>query len=517
MSLLPIQTHPGPYDVVYPIAGGRHGRKVLGSQWDNNELRYSLRSLERYFPNMGRVFIVGHKPAWLTNVIHIPAEDTHRRNKDANLIDKVLLACRGGVSPTFIRLSDDQCLLQPWDGVGAYHAGPAMGGCDDGKWWRRMERTCEYLEGQGRPSLFYDTHSPQPIDREAFMEIMGAVNYQTPPGMCINSLYFNSVDIPRVGMGNRKASFHAPTTYEALVSGIKGKTFFGYSEAGTNDALKRLLQELFPAPSRFEVPGSEVPVPMPPPTKGAGTYLASILGGGWLPKCRKCANMAAKMDRRGLAWCRENTDEIVDNMLKVARLGWMPFSRGAATKLVGLACDLAEEEAKATTTPKAGGTPVSLTHDALEAFFLRIPKEGTVLELGSGKSTGLLLANGNRVVTVEHDPKYLNQHSGAHYIHAPLVGNFYAPEAMQAAIAKAKELGDLVGVVVDGPPKKLGADRCAFATYFGHFSGLPLLIDDTNRRPERALMRTAKRNGWMTGTYGVTKGKKWNLMLWAKG
>jgi len=38
-------------DVVYPLSNGSH--------WDNNELRYSLRSLEKYALNLGRVFVVG--------------------------------------------------------------------------------------------------------------------------------------------------------------------------------------------------------------------------------------------------------------------------------------------------------------------------------------------------------------------------------------------------------------------------------------------------------------------------
>ena len=244
-------TFRAPMDVVYPISGGKHGRKKLGSKWDNNELRYSLRSLERYFPNMARVFIVGHKPDWLTNVIHLPAEDRHRKNKDANIIDKVLLACRSGVSPTFLRLSDDQCLLQPWDGLVAYHFGhaPDRGG---GKWWRRMRRTCEYLRSRGRPTWFYDTHAPAPVDRETFLRVATEADYQTPPGLCINTLYFNSIEIPREHIGSRKAAFHRPTALRWLREKAVGKVFLGYSEGGTNDAMKQFLQEQFPTPSRFE-------------------------------------------------------------------------------------------------------------------------------------------------------------------------------------------------------------------------------------------------------------------------
>jgi len=248
---VPAVTFSTPMDVVYPISGGYHGKKKLGSKWDDNELRYSLRSLDQHFTNMGRVFIVGHKPEWLTGVVHLPAEDTHRRNKDANLIDKVLLACRSGVSSTFLRLSDDQCLLKEWDGLNARHMGNATGR-KGGKWWRRMRRTCDYLQSHGRPTYFYDCHAPAPVDRDTFIQVAGEADYQTPPGMCINTLYFNSVGIPRTNMNGQKAAFHRPTKSKRLRRGVRGKLFLGYSEKGTNEAMKQFLQERFPTPSRFE-------------------------------------------------------------------------------------------------------------------------------------------------------------------------------------------------------------------------------------------------------------------------
>jgi hypothetical protein len=61
-----------PIDVVYPLG--------TGSVWQDNELRYSLRSLEKNFPDLGRVYVVGHKPDWLGNVEHIPFGDSQSPN-----------------------------------------------------------------------------------------------------------------------------------------------------------------------------------------------------------------------------------------------------------------------------------------------------------------------------------------------------------------------------------------------------------------------------------------------------
>jgi hypothetical protein len=225
---------------------------VLGSKWGNNELRYSLRSLERYFPNLGRVFIVTEiLPDWLTNVVHVYAKDAHTRNKDANLIDKVLLACKAGVSNPFIRLSDDQCLLKPWDGKGVWHIGDAAGQ-KGGKWWERCENTCAYLTAGGRPTLFYDCHCPTPVDRDEFIRVAEAADYATVPGMCINTLYFNSVDIPRERMNGQKLAVHRAIGPKKLRRLAAGKLFLGYSERGTNRTMRRFLARQFSEPSRCE-------------------------------------------------------------------------------------------------------------------------------------------------------------------------------------------------------------------------------------------------------------------------
>ena len=47
-----------------------------GSEWNNNELRFSLRSIAKYGKNIDRVFIVGYKPDFVSDeVTFIPCDD----------------------------------------------------------------------------------------------------------------------------------------------------------------------------------------------------------------------------------------------------------------------------------------------------------------------------------------------------------------------------------------------------------------------------------------------------------
>ena len=80
---------------------------VLGKEsvYDNLELRLSLRSVEKYVKNMDRVFIVGEKPDWLKNVIHIKSDDIY--TKETNIFNAVMLACKNDISSDFLYMNDD--------------------------------------------------------------------------------------------------------------------------------------------------------------------------------------------------------------------------------------------------------------------------------------------------------------------------------------------------------------------------------------------------------------------------
>jgi len=242
---------PDTIDAVYPLSNE--------SRWQDNELRYSLRSVEKNLVGLGRVFIIGHKPAWLTGTIHIPATDPNRHNKDANIIDKLILACRAGVSDRFLFCSDDQLILVPTKAADLrpYHIGclkkkpPQFWG--GGRWKRGLRRTYDLLQARHAQTFHYDAHVPQPMDRHEFAEIMGGIDYHAGDGYAVNTLFFNLALKHHLRLPSIKATFERPEIDPGEVRRkIAGKTFLGYNEGGLTPALKSVLAELFPVPSRFE-------------------------------------------------------------------------------------------------------------------------------------------------------------------------------------------------------------------------------------------------------------------------
>ena len=238
-----------PIDVVVPLS--------RGSVWQDNELRYALRSVERNLAGLRRVYIVGHRPDWLRSIIHLPADDLDR-NKDANIIEKILLACeQPELSQRFLFLSDDQVLLEPcWPAdFGPFYAGDAraLGGRSRSRWRRRLLRTGQQLAAAGLPSANYDLHVPTVMEREMARAVFAQWEDCIKDGMCVCTLYHNAAGGTSCSLGNTRARFETPR-YDAVAiqQALRGRRFLQYNDRGLTPAFRQVLADLFPEKSSFE-------------------------------------------------------------------------------------------------------------------------------------------------------------------------------------------------------------------------------------------------------------------------
>lgn len=89
---------------------------VSHSNWNDNELRYSLRSIEKYASNVGRVFVCGDIPTWLSDeVVKIPCNNPYPR-KAKNILYKVMYAIdHSDIGNEFLMSSDDIFHIRPID------------------------------------------------------------------------------------------------------------------------------------------------------------------------------------------------------------------------------------------------------------------------------------------------------------------------------------------------------------------------------------------------------------------
>jgi len=182
-------------DIVYTVKRG-------GSRSDDNELRYSLRSVEKHLKNYRNVYIIGHKPDFITNVIHIPHEDKNIV-PDMNILRKLLTACdHPDISDQFLFFNDDHFLLQDFDAptFPYYYCSTLkmyLKRRVNDSYGRRTYNTMTYLTKNQLPTKHFDIHFPIVYDKQKFKECFHKLP-ESHQGYVLKSLYGNILKIPGI-------------------------------------------------------------------------------------------------------------------------------------------------------------------------------------------------------------------------------------------------------------------------------------------------------------------------------
>ena len=249
-----VQSIKGDIDVVYVLG--------TGSKWNDNELRFSLRSLVANVSGIRNVFVVGSKPKFLQNVIHIPANDEFEpaKNADGNIILKVLKACADErLSDNFLFINDDHLITEPVEvvEVPAFHKGD-MTAYESDFWklnyWRgRLQRTMKTLSARGLSTFNFDCHAPMLMNKTRFVDIMNGFDYADGIGLTMKSLYGNSEYTDSgVLLTNEKQLIFRNYTLQELNECLSNCQFMAFNDQGLNNSLIYWLWSKFPDQSEYE-------------------------------------------------------------------------------------------------------------------------------------------------------------------------------------------------------------------------------------------------------------------------
>lgn len=227
-----------------------------GSGWQDNELRYSLRSLEKFVSGIRDVYIVGHCPPWLTNVIHLPFPDSHGC-KERNIMLKLAYACgHPDLSTNFLHIHDDHFALAPQEAFKIpNYAGAQLDKValtiDPGNNWRgAVTNTFEALKNAGLPTFNFDVHYPMLFNKNLYPEIMDRFNWSLPRGFVVKSLYANSLKLTPTRITDIKLNNRY--SYEQIIARIKGRTWYSIGNGALSISFKQLLEALYPKVSKYE-------------------------------------------------------------------------------------------------------------------------------------------------------------------------------------------------------------------------------------------------------------------------
>ena len=251
------------HDVVYVL-----GR---GSLWANNEIRYSIRSFEKYFENLRNVVVVGELPQFMHGVVHIPCNDKPGVNKDARMALKLTAACLDArVSENFIFCCDDMLLLAPLtaDDFCGWHDGPikynAIADRAEHKrvtdstvppsdWFTFVYNTGNELKKRGLPDNNYDrAHAPQPINKKEFLQVLEQWDMERNR-YTISNIYLNSSQIFKGKHTVLNAKIYQAIGGDDILQFTDGKQCLNYNDEALNEALKQWLMTNFSEPSKYEI------------------------------------------------------------------------------------------------------------------------------------------------------------------------------------------------------------------------------------------------------------------------
>ena len=239
-------------DLVYVLGSG--------SAWHNNELRFSLRSVERNLSGVRHIYVVGEDPGFLTDQVkYIHHPDPLHQNADGNMALKILRACQEEeLSEDFLFMNDDFIIARP---IEAYripwlHKGNFKDRTE--KFWKaqfyryRLHRTYLALKERNLPTLQYDYHAPMLMNRLEFPRVMAQFDFEEGIGYTFRSLYGNVLALPAIPVDGHKVTIYNPYTVDQINRRVGLASFVGYNDEGLNDALKIWLWQQFPRQSRYE-------------------------------------------------------------------------------------------------------------------------------------------------------------------------------------------------------------------------------------------------------------------------
>jgi hypothetical protein len=239
-------------DIIYPLG--------KGSTWDNNELRYSLRSVEKHLSNYRNVYIVGECPDWIQNVIHIPHDDLYY--PDRNIMLKVKAAMeRKEISKNAFFLNDDHFLLTSADALNYpfYHKGNLRQVTinPNNYYHTYITGTIHELEKRKLPTYHFDTHTPIVFNKQQFLEVMAQYNWEELR-LVMKSVYCNTLGI--TGTYKEDCKISSKIAYWKLKERIKNADVFSIADkcfvpySGEKESsVKKLLEELYPNKSKYEI------------------------------------------------------------------------------------------------------------------------------------------------------------------------------------------------------------------------------------------------------------------------
>lgn len=233
-------------DIVIPLHKG-------GSRWQDNELRYCLRSIEKHLTGFEKIYLIGDSVEWIKDVEFIPMENNGNSRED-RIRQKILKACAiKEITKDFLFFNDDHflnkdtgCNFKTYYSTTLEELIPSRNNND--LYQRSLRNTYQKLLQDGKDTKYFDCHTPIVYNKKKFLDVCSGEWPQY--GYVIKSFYCNELGIGGVYLSDLK--LNSVIGVGEMENAVKGRTVFSMGDRALDGGIKQLMQKLYPTPSRWE-------------------------------------------------------------------------------------------------------------------------------------------------------------------------------------------------------------------------------------------------------------------------
>lgn len=218
----------------------------------NEELKYSIRSVVKSFPN-SNIWVVGGKPDWyIGNYIEVHQVHTKYKNAVANL-KKICESSE--ISDPFILMNDDFYIIKKIDNIENFHGGYLFNKINlyqkingNSNYTRKLSATYKKIISLGIENPFdYELHVPMIMEKEKLQSVL-KYNDQ----FLWRSMYGNIYKVGGTEMQDVKVYTKGPLVFKSYNLNIDQHKYLSSADSSFQIIWQKILKVEFKEKTKFE-------------------------------------------------------------------------------------------------------------------------------------------------------------------------------------------------------------------------------------------------------------------------
>jgi hypothetical protein len=219
---------------------------------NNEELRYSIRSIVESFP-YANIWVVGGKPDWYIGN-YIEVEQSNYKYKNA--VENLKSICSSlEISDSFILMNDDFYIINKIENIETFHGGYLLNKINlyqklnsNSNYTRKLNSTYKRLKGIGIDNpLDYELHIPMVMEKEKLQEVL-----KNNDQFLWRSMYGNIFQVGGSEMQDVKVYGSGPLIPKSYNLNLDNHTYLSSADSSFNIIWNKILKVKFKQKTKFE-------------------------------------------------------------------------------------------------------------------------------------------------------------------------------------------------------------------------------------------------------------------------